>query len=433
MDRSIDETGRQSVYNEQSTCDPSSSPCSVDIGLATERGSPLDTSSPTDRSRDTDRSRPIATNRSMMAKDQYVTCDIRGYVSRLVSRLSTWTKLGVQEVRNGMRRMCITDDVIDDVTQADISRKMANGARLRRAVSADCDREQHYCDLYADIFSGRRQSQIITPRKKLCFTKLEFFKASDLCPYHQPRVVNWVGKLNDQLNIVPGRGGRFLPEERSVDEVDHHDTYAEIFTRTCRSQTSAVRLMKLVMVKTDANKSTVSSGDVFVYYHAQNKDWILSTLIPTLERRLGKTVGSEDDFDFGSIVLEQVLKTIERCDYLILALSDRFVIDNTCRDFTWRAYTVKPEAVVPIALPPLPITRLNEDTLFNAVLQTNGLIYWPPESVDKQAVFWARLEQRLNAPSERYSMSAIHLTKRFCSCVCAHSRDVHNTERRTSY
>jgi len=134
---------------------------------------------------------------------------------------------------------------------------------------------------------------------------------------------------------------------------------------------------------------------VFIYYHWNSKDWVQDVLIPRLTAEMNKTVKTEEDFDVGSVELEELLQCIHDCKYLILTLCTEFIIDQKCRDFSIRAYSIRPHAVVPIALPPLTLYTLHGDVLFNSIVCTNGVIFWSHEP-EEQELFWTQLEERLN-------------------------------------
>ena len=158
---------------------------------------------------------------------------------------------------------------------------------------------------------------------------------------------------------------------------------------------SHIKLMKLVFEDSSPGSSS-QTQDVFVYYHNDNYDWVDKILMPWLERKLRKMVKTKEDLVLGAFVIDEIIKRIHECEYLIVTLSDSFIGDNECRDFTIKAYDMHPHALVPLALPPLDETKIEKDVIFLPLVLTNGLIWWSNHSEEKRKKFWILLEKRLN-------------------------------------
>jgi hypothetical protein len=174
------------------------------------------------------------------------------------------------------------------------------------------------------------------------------------------------------------------------EQLDSHELYSAIFSG--QTGPNNIRLMKVVFESMSSSKT----HDVFVYYHYDNAEWIQTKLLPRLQNQFRKTVKSQEDFDIGTILMEEYIAAIRDCEFIILTFSTSFIVDFNCRDFTIRSYAMRPHAVVPIAVPPLNIGQLENDILFCSIIQTNGVIFWSDTKADDER-FMTLLERRLNA------------------------------------
>ena len=113
---------------------------------------------------------------------------------------------------------------------------------------------------------------------------------------------------------------------------------ATIIVRYCRSKTDAVRrltdcvdigtyfrtAMTLLEWRHHRHHMDDVDFDAFFYCH-DDVAWTLETLI---DRLADRRITTSDDFFFGSIQIEQILKSIARSRVVILVLSPKFFSDG---------------------------------------------------------------------------------------------------------
>lgn len=160
---------------------------------------------------------------------------------------------------------------------------------------------------------------------------------------------------------------------------------------------------------------------VFVYHHDAEQKWVRLTLQPKLEEIFGMKVATVDDFVLGSAWIDETLYFIKNSEFVILVLSDDFVVDPKCREVTIIAYSSKSRSIVPVAVKLTSMTTVVNDNVYWNLIQSNGLIPWP-EKANEEVLFWTQLENTLLNDSER--ISEVELLKAVTSRLDSQFREL---------
>lgn len=169
-----------------------------------------------------------------------------------------------------------------------------------------------------------------------------------------------------------------------------------------RRAVNVVKLMKLIFEDSSAQDDEIQrQQEVFVYYHDDDRQWVVNVLIVFIGDELGMSLKTEDDFAVGEYWIESLFGIINLCAFTLLVLSTSYVLDSRCRHVTVTAYTLRPQSVVPIGLNDVTRESLAHDSLYWGLVQTNGLIQWYHDE-ERQQVFWSELTQRLRLHKVEY-------------------------------
>ena len=131
-------------------------------------------------------------------------------------------------------------------------------------------------------------------------------------------------------------------------------------------------------------------GRILVYFNDSDSDWTKTTLIPCLTIELEFKV-EDCNYSPGTVVVEEMLKSVQSHQFIVLVISESFTRDKNCRDMTARACSLRPDAVVPVRYN-LPNVWLH-DTFFQLVLSSIRSVCWT--GVDDHDQFLTSLKQKL--------------------------------------
>jgi len=114
--------------------------------------------------------------------------------------------------------------------------------------------------------------------------------------------------------------------------------------------------------------------DAFVYWHDDDLEWTRRVIIDALLRR-SYSIVTALDFEIGSPKIDELLKSIERSRVVICVLTDGFIADGWCREALLRAYTSRPQAVLPV-VPGTSVNHGEDDVLLKNIVRTNCPLYF---------------------------------------------------------
>ena len=171
------------------------------------------------------------------------------------------------------------------------------------------------------------------------------------------------------------------------------------FDGSAETKSKTQKLMRVMrLVFEDGTTSGGKTHDLFLHYHDDDIEWVEEFLIPFLVETLEMKVTHKEDFLPGSITMEEQIKCLSSCEFIVLVLSNSFVKDPNCRDVTIRAYSTSPHRIVPLGFK---LTcELDSDPVFMGLVRTNGLIKWP-EDDQKRPNFWSQLRKHFTSLNER--------------------------------
>ena len=145
--------------------------------------------------------------------------------------------------------------------------------------------------------------------------------------------------------------------------------------------------------------------DVFVDCHDDDYTWTQAVVLEALaSHRPPLEVITQLDFPLGSVIVEEVLRSVQRSRAVVCVLTENAVRDGWCRDVLIRAYTSQPQSIVPVVRGSS-LNVLPEDVLMRNVMRTNSPMYVDETNLKQ---FSAELRQRVgfilasHAPKNTY-------------------------------
>ena len=143
---------------------------------------------------------------------------------------------------------------------------------------------------------------------------------------------------------------------------------------------NSLQLLKLAF----ENSEHQFTQDIFLFYRKDCEHWIQDYLIPLLEIHLEMSYASQENFEPGGVVLDDIMRNIHESRFILLVLTELFVSCRECRFVAQSSYAFRPHAVVPISYN---ITQDHlRDNFFWSIVESNGLIQWSDDK-DEQEEF----------------------------------------------
>ncbi|XP_072948450.1 toll-like receptor 6 [Epargyreus clarus] len=155
--------------------------------------------------------------------------------------------------------------------------------------------------------------------------------------------------------------------------------------------------LSLISKSETPDVDTIYNYDVFVSYCNEDRTWVLDQLLPHVERDCNISVClHERDFQVGLSILENIVSCMDRSRFIMLILSQRFLLSQWCQFemhlAQHRLLETRREDLILILLEEIP-RRLRPNTLHYLML-TKTYIVWPKAEAERTQ-FWKRLKKSL--------------------------------------
>ncbi|CAB3257422.1 unnamed protein product [Arctia plantaginis] len=156
-------------------------------------------------------------------------------------------------------------------------------------------------------------------------------------------------------------------------------------------------LLRFIKKKKIVDDGTIFNYDVFVSYCNEDRGWVLDHLLPHMEADCSISAClHERDFQVGLSILENIVLCMDRSRFIMLVLSQRFLISRWCQFemhlAQHRLLETRREDLILVLLEDIP-RRVRPNTLHYLML-TKTYIVWPKEESER-VLFWKRLKKSL--------------------------------------
>ena len=142
--------------------------------------------------------------------------------------------------------------------------------------------------------------------------------------------------------------------------------------------------------------------DAFVAYNRGDVEWVVNSLLPSLEDRAGFKLCIHDrDFLVGNVIEETIVESIERSRKTILVLSQHFLQSNWCyfemQMARNRLFMRGRDCLIPLLMEDIPLETLGRSSTLRNLLETKTYLKWT-ENPEGQDLFWKHLNMALEMP-----------------------------------
>ncbi|XP_061163833.1 toll-like receptor 2 [Saccostrea echinata] len=133
--------------------------------------------------------------------------------------------------------------------------------------------------------------------------------------------------------------------------------------------------------------------DVFVAYHSNDRVWVISELIPCLEKKENLRLCLHDrDFDVGKLIIDNITENIHGSRKVVLLLTNNFVRSRWCTFEMTLAQALDVEggrsSLVVVMLENIEIQNMCNS--LHILLKTTTFLEWPTDKSVRE-LFWRRL------------------------------------------
>ncbi|XP_062606738.1 toll-like receptor 2 [Saccostrea cucullata] len=133
--------------------------------------------------------------------------------------------------------------------------------------------------------------------------------------------------------------------------------------------------------------------DVFVAYNSDDRIWVISEIVPKLEKEEKFKLCLHDrDFQVGKLIVDNITDTMHRSRKILIVLSNSFAQSHWCRFETMLAQlrTINKEKEMVIVIILENILTKNMTNSLHVLLKTTTFIEWTNEKSGKE-MFWNRV------------------------------------------
>ncbi|XP_061170220.1 toll-like receptor 2 [Saccostrea echinata] len=133
--------------------------------------------------------------------------------------------------------------------------------------------------------------------------------------------------------------------------------------------------------------------DVFVAYNSNDRVWVISEIVPKLEKEAKFKLCLHDrDFQVGKLIVDNITDTMHRSRKILIILSNSFAQSHWCRFETMLAQlrTINKEKEMVIVIILENILTKNMTNSLHVLLKTTTFIEWTNEKSGKE-MFWNRV------------------------------------------
>ena len=134
--------------------------------------------------------------------------------------------------------------------------------------------------------------------------------------------------------------------------------------------------------------------DVFVAYHSDDRVWVISELIPCLEKKEKLRLCLQDrDFEVGKLIVDNITEKIHGSRKVLLLLSNNFIQSQWCKFEMTMAHGRSVEEDRTSSLVVVVLGNIDTQNMCNSLhvlLKTTSFMEWSNEKSAKE-LFWKRL------------------------------------------
>ncbi|XP_032826243.2 toll-like receptor 4 [Petromyzon marinus] len=155
----------------------------------------------------------------------------------------------------------------------------------------------------------------------------------------------------------------------------------------------------------NAADKQVYTYDAFISYNSMNEDWVMSEMVPQLEKEgppFFKLCVHHRDFVLGKYIVDNIVDAIYNSRKTICVVSESYLLSEWCsmeiQMASYRLFNEHKDVLIMVFLETIPSYKLSAYYRMRRIVNNKTYIVWPDDNIGRE-LFWAKLRTALGRPT----------------------------------